>query len=147
MRSFSYAIGDNSTIHIFSSTTSQTHLIGKFSIQDSENESPSSTLVVPRIGNVKLEFDENVFFSLIQQSTPLDTFFNCSTNYKLVNSFSKTVLRNALLTMPCPYVDHYNIFPSIQELIDMLTQKDNVKYYAIVHLDDDEYGVFIFDKV
>lgn len=147
MSAYTFAIGDSNTIYCCTSGNNSMKLIGTFILNEQNDNGDFLAILTPLVGNVHLTFEENDFLTLLKSPTELDVFFSGVLNYKLVQSFTKTVLTNALLTMPCPYVDHKNIFPSMQELIDILIHKHNVKFYAIIPLNDDNYKVYIYEEV
>lgn len=147
MSGYAYVVGKNDTLYFCSLDGKYEYLIGKVSINDETSEDEDSITLVPNIGNVKLNFNKKKFITAIEKAVVIDRLFGESINYKVTNSFSKTVLTNGLFTMPCPYVDHYNIFPSVQELIDTLKHHHNANLFAIIPSENDQYKVFIFEKV
>ena len=146
MSNYTYIIGKGNTLHLASSATTHS-LIGNFILQSDSTEHNNTAMFIPNIGNAKLVFNQSDFFTMLNTSAPLDTFFDQAQNYKLVNSVTKTVLTTGLLTIPCPYVDHSNIFPSIQELVDVYLRKINAEFYVIIPLEEEQYKIYIYERV
>ena len=142
----SYIVGDNNRLYHCSSDGNTMHLIGTIILETLDDGSYIAVLT-PDIGNVKLVFEETAFLKMLNKPVPLDIVFNSAKNYKLIDSFTKTVFTRGLLSMPCPYVDHRNTFPSMQELIDALNRKSSFEFFAIVPIDDEQYNVYIYNTL
>lgn len=147
MFGYAYTAEEKNILNLLSVHGDYKRRLGTIKLNDDNEENSNVISFTPKFGNVVLEYDKSEFMSSLNNSIPFNTILSHPFNYRIVNSYVITILTRGLFTMPCPYVDHRTIFPSMQELIDTLQNKQNVNFFAVIPMYDDQYTVYIFDKI
>ncbi len=146
MFGYAYTSEGKNILNLLSVQDDYKRRLGTLKFNDSNEETDKTISFTPKFGNVVLEYDKNEFMSSLNNSLPFNTIISHPFNYRIIKSYVITVLARGLFTIPCPYVDHRTIFPSMQELIDTLKNKQNIEYFAVIPMYDDQYTVYIFEK-